>query len=80
MRFTKNITVFTKTIMTMTMSYVRLKRKKFDYKQFKLFNKTDKNLTLDKETKKNFKDVAKQDKNVDKKSLKNVFVTNLLHQ
>ena len=52
MRFTKNITVFTKTIMTMTMSYVRLKRKKFDYKQFKLFNKTDKNLTLDEETKK----------------------------
>ena len=79
MRFTKNITVFTKTIMTMTMSYVRLKRKKFDYKQFKLFNKTDKNLTLDKETKKNFKDVAKQDKNVDKKSLKNIFATNLLH-
>ena len=36
----------------MTMSYVRLKRKKFDYKQFKLFNKTDKNLTLDEETKK----------------------------
>ena len=63
----------------MTMSYVRLKRKKFDYKQFKLFNKTDKNLTLDEETKKKFKDVEKQDKNVDKRSLKNIFATNLLH-
>ena len=32
-----------------------------------------------KKQKKKFKDVEKQDKNVDKRSLKNIFATNLLH-
>ena len=34
------------------MSQVRLKRKKIDYRRFELFDKTDKKLTLDEETKK----------------------------
>ena len=38
------------------------KKKKFDYKQFKLFDKTDKNLTLDGETKNLIKDIKDQEK------------------
>ena len=56
------------------------KKKKIDYKQFELFDKTDKKLTLDEETKKFFKDNEEPEKIVDKKNLKNILVTNLLHQ
>ena len=38
------------------------KKKKFDYKQFKLFDKTDKKLTLDGETKNLIKDIKDQEK------------------
>ena len=56
------------------------KKEKFDYKQCELFDKTDKKLTLDEETKKFFKDNEEPEKIVDKKNLKNILVTNLLHQ
>ena len=56
-----------------------LKRKNLTTKQFELFNKTDKKLTLDEETKKIFKDNEEPEKIVDKKNLKNILVTNLLH-
>ena len=63
------------------------KKKKFDYKQFELFYKTDKNLTLDEETKKFFKEIENREKIVDKKKFTEYFsykptalVNNLLSQ
>ena len=56
-----------------------LKRKNLTTKQFELFNKTDKKLTLDEETKNFFKDLEEPEKIDDKKNLKNVLVMNLLH-
>ena len=49
------------------------KKKKFDYKQFELFDKTDKNLTLDKETKNFFKEIENREKNVYKKGFTKYF-------
>ena len=49
------------------------KKKKFDYKQFELFDKTDKNLTLDKETKIFFKEIENREKNVYKKGFTKYF-------
>ena len=43
------------------------KNKKIGYKQFELFDKTDKKLTLDKERKKFFKEIESREKIVDKK-------------
>ena len=39
------------------------KKKKFDYKQFELFDKIDKKLTLDEETKKFFEEIENEEKN-----------------
>ena len=49
------------------------KKKKFDYKQFELCDKTDKNLTLDGETKISFKEIENRQKNIDKKKFKEYF-------
>ena len=46
------------------------KKKKFDYKQFELFDKTDKTLTLDEETKFFFKEIKNREKIVDKKKFR----------
>ena len=46
---------------------MRLKRKKFDCKQFELFDKTDKKSTLDEETKRFFKVIENREKGVDKR-------------
>ena len=63
------------------------KKKKFDYKQFELFDETDKKLTLDEETKKLFKEIENREKIVDKKKFREYFsykptalVNNLLSQ
>ena len=42
------------------------KKKKSDQKQFELFDKTDKKLTLDEETKKFFEEIENREKTVDK--------------
>ena len=55
------------------------KKKKFDYKQFELFNKTDKNLTLNEETKK-LRRLKIEKKLLIKRNLGNILATNLLHQ
>ena len=49
------------------------KKKKIDYKQFELFDKTDKKLTLDEETKNNFKEIKDREKIVDKKKFREYF-------
>ena len=49
------------------------KKKKFDYKQLELFDKTDKKLMLYEETKKFIKEIKIQEKNVDKKGLTKYF-------
>ena len=63
------------------------KKKKFDHKQFELFDKTDKTLTLDEETKIFFKEIKNREKIVDKKKFREYFsykptalVNNLLSQ
>ena len=63
------------------------KKKKFSYKQFELFDKTDEKLTLDEETKTFFKEIKNQEKIVHKKKFKEYFsyeptalVNNLLSQ
>ena len=43
------------------------KEKQFNYKQFELFDKTDKKLTLDEETKKFFEEIEYREKNFDKR-------------
>ena len=56
------------------------KKKKFDYKQFELFDKTDKKLKLDEETKNFVKEIKKKKKSVlIKRDLWNILTTNLLH-
>ena len=55
------------------------KKKRFDYKQFELFDKTDKKLTLDEQAKNIFKEIENQEKIVDKMKFKNILATNLLH-
>ena len=47
--------------------------KPFDYKQFELFHKTDKRLTLDGETKIFFKEIENRKKNVDKRGVYEIF-------
>ena len=42
---------------------IEAKKKKFDYKQFELFDKIDKKLTLDEETKKFFEEIENEEKN-----------------
>ena len=49
------------------------KKKKIGYRQFELFNKTDKKLTLDGNIKKNFKEIENQAKIVDEKKFKESF-------
>ena len=49
------------------------KKKKIDYKQFELFDKTDKKLTLDEETKHFIKEIKNREKNVDKKGFTKYF-------
>ena len=63
------------------------KKKKFDYRQFELFDKTDKKSKLDEETKKLFKENENWEKGVDKKGFTKYFsyepttlVNNLLSQ
>ena len=63
------------------------KKKKLDYKEFELFDKTDKKLTLDEEIKIVFKEIENREKIVDKKKCKKYFsyeptalVNNLLSQ
>ena len=56
------------------------KKKKFDYKQFKLGNKTDKESEPDGETKSFTKEIKKGEKGVDKKDLVDNLVMNLVHQ
>ena len=63
------------------------KKKKIGYRQFELFDKTDKKLTLDGDIKKNFKEIENQGKIVDEKKFKENFsyeptalVNNLLSQ
>ena len=46
------------------------KKKKFDYKQFELFDKTDKTLTLDEKTKFFLKEIKNREKIVDKKKFR----------
>ena len=46
------------------------KKKKIDYKQFELFDKTDKTLTIDEKTKFFFKEIKNREKIVDKKKLR----------
>ena len=55
------------------------KKKKFDYKQFELFYKTDKNLTLDEETKNFLRRLKIEKKLLIKRNLGNILATNLLH-
>ena len=50
-----------------------VKKKKMDYKQFELFDKTDKKLKLDEETKNFIKEIKKQEKGVDKKGFMEYF-------
>ena len=50
-----------------------IKKKKFDYKQFELFDKTDKKLKLDEEPKNNFKEIENREKNVDKRGFMKYF-------
>ena len=45
---------------------IEAKKKIFHYKQFELFDKTDKKLTLEEKTKKFFKEIENWEKNVDK--------------
>ena len=49
------------------------KKKKIAHKQFELFDKTDKKLTLDEETKFFFKEIENREKVVDKKKYKEKF-------
>ena len=49
------------------------KKKKLDYKQFELFDKTDKKSKLDEETKKFFKEIENREKDVDKKRFTKYF-------
>ena len=51
----------------------KAKNKKIDHKQFELFDKTDKMLTLDEETKKFFKEIENREKIVDKKKFREYF-------
>ena len=55
------------------------KKKKIDYKQFELFGKIDKKLTLDGETKNFTKEIEIKKKLLIKRDLRNILATNLLH-
>ena len=55
------------------------KKKKIDYKQFKLFDKTDKKLTLDEKKKKFLRRLKIEKRMLIKRDLWNILVTNLLH-
>ena len=60
------------------MSQVRLKRKNEATNSLELFDKTDKKVTLDEETKNFFEEIEK--KLLIKRNLGNVLATNVLHQ
>ena len=49
------------------------KKKKFGYRQFELFGKTDKELKLDGETKNFIKEIENKEKGVDKKRIYEIF-------
>ena len=50
-----------------------VKKKKFGYRQFELFGKTDKELKLDGETKNFIKEIENKEKGVDKKRIYEIF-------
>ena len=50
-----------------------VKKKKFNYRQFELFDETDKKLKIDVETKKFFKEIENREKSVDKKRFMKYF-------
>ena len=56
------------------------KKKKIDYKEFELLDKTDKKLTLDEETKKFLRRLKIEKNLLIKRNLRNILATNLLHQ
>ena len=56
------------------------KKKKFDYRQSELFDKTDKELKLGGETKVLLKRLKIKKKALIKRYLRNILATNLLHQ
>ena len=65
----------------------KAKKKKIDYKEFELFDKTDQKLTLDEERKNFFQEIKNREKIVEKKKFKEHFsyeptalVNNLLSQ
>ena len=62
----------------MLMSEGRLKSKKIDYKQFKLFDETDKKLKRDGETKNFIIRLKIKKKALIKRDLRNILATNLL--
>ena len=49
------------------------KKKKFGYRRFELFGKTDKELKLDGETKNFIKEIENKEKGVDKKRIYEIF-------
>ena len=49
------------------------KKKKFDYKQFELFDKTDEEPKVDEKTKKKIKEIENREKSVEKKRIINYF-------
>ena len=51
----------------------QVKKKKFDYKQFELFDEIDKKLKLDGETKNFIKEIENKEKGVDKKGFTKYF-------
>ena len=55
------------------------KKKKFDYKQFELFDKTDKKVTLDEGIKILLKRLKIEKRMLIKRDLRNILTTNLPH-
>ena len=53
--------------------FIAAKKKKISYKQFELFDETDKKLTLDEEIKKFFKEIKNKEKIFDKKGFLKYF-------
>ena len=51
----------------------KAKKKKFDYRQFELFDKTVNELKLNRETKNFIKEIENKEKGVDKKKIKEYF-------
>ena len=56
-----------------------VEKREFDYKQFELFDKTDKKTKLDGETEEFFKEIENRKEDVDKRGFTKFLATNLLH-